>query len=232
MDRTAVRRALPSAAHPTHSPSAWLLSAAAEEAAGASRSRTTGRLAAYSFPGDQKKATRCRGVVLFEDEASFWLDGTLHQTWSRVGVQPRVDTYGLRKTAHVYGAIALHDARFSYQFAPVFNGRTFHDFLRLLVRRYRRRKVFLVIDNGPCHWLNPAGRAWLSANTHRIELHRLPPYSPNLNPTEGVWKATRKLATHNRFYATVDERDAALTATFETFRVSPHLVAGNVARFR
>ena len=27
---------------------------------------------------------------MYEDEASFWLDGTLHQTWARVGVQPRV----------------------------------------------------------------------------------------------------------------------------------------------
>jgi len=24
-------------------------------------------------------------VLVFEDEASFWLDGTLHQTWSEVG---------------------------------------------------------------------------------------------------------------------------------------------------
>ena len=189
-------------------------------------------MAAYDLPCDQKKAAACRGVVVFEDEASFWLDGTLHQTWSRVGVQPRVDTFGARKTAHVYGAVALHDASFTYQFAPVFNGHTFHEFLKVLVRRYRRRKVFLVIDNGPCHWLDAPGRDWLAANGHRIELHRLPPYSPQFNPTEGVWKTTRKLATHNRFYASVAERDAALTATFERFRAAPLLISGHVARFR
>jgi transposase len=189
-------------------------------------------MAADNIPVDQKKAAACRGAVLFEDEASFWLDGTLHQTWSRVGVQPRVDTYGQRKTAHVYGAIALHDARFTYQFAPVFNGHTFHLFLKLLVRRYRRRKVFLVIDNGPCHWLDEAGRRWLIANAHRLELHRLPPYSPQFNPTEGVWKTTRKMATHNRFYATVEQRDAGLTSTFETLRNTPRLIAPQVARFQ
>ena len=181
---------------------------------------------------DQKKARACRGVVVFEDEASFWLDGTLHQTWSRVGVQPRMDTFGLRKTAHVYGAIALDDARFTYQFAPVFNGHTFHAFLKLLVRRYRGRKVFVVLDNGPCHWLDAAGREWLRQNHHHIELHRLPPYSPELNPIEGVWKTTRRRATHNRFYPSVIERDAALTATFTAFQRRPSLVAGQVARFR
>lgn len=41
---------------------------------------------------------------MFEDEASFWLDGILHQTWARIGVQPHVDTYGMRKTAHVFRA--------------------------------------------------------------------------------------------------------------------------------
>lgn len=169
---------------------------------------------------------------MFGDEASFWLDGTLHQTWSRVGVQPRVDTFGMRKTAHVYGAITIEKRpHLFYQFADVFNGRTFLDFLKELVARCRRRKIFLIIDNGPCHQLEAEGREWLARHGHRIELHRLPPYSPELNGIEGVWKETKKRTTHNRFYSTVDERDAALVETFETFKAYPEMVAGHVARF-
>ena len=189
-------------------------------------------MAQGTVPRGKKKATACRGVVLFEDEASFWLDGTLHRTWSRKGVQPRVPTYGLRKTAHVFGAIALDDGALSFQFAPVFNGHTFHEFCVLLVAQYAPRKVFLVIDNGPCHWLDDAGKAWLAANADKIELHRLPPYSPEFNPQEGVWKATRKRVTHNRFYATVAERDAALTEAFVTFQREPEHIAAHVARFQ
>ena len=168
---------------------------------------------------------------MFEDEASFWLDGTLHQTWARIGAQPRVDTFGMRKTAHVFGAISLEEKpRFLYQFAPVFNGHTFLDFLKLIARR-SRRKVFLVIDNAPFHNLGAKGKAWLAANRNRIELARLPPYSPEFNPIEGVWKQTKKRTTHNTFFRTADERDAALTTTFETFRARPSLIAGQVARF-
>lgn len=168
---------------------------------------------------------------MFEDEASFWLDGTLHQTWSRVGVQPRVDTFGMRKTAHVFGAISLEQRpRFRWMFADVFNGETFLDFLKHLVAR-SRRKIFLVIDNAPCHRLRPDGKKWLAANKRRIELHRLPPYSPEYNPIEGVWKETKKTTTHNRFYRTVDERDAALTATFKRFDDRPATIANRVARF-
>lgn len=169
---------------------------------------------------------------MFGDEASFWLDGTLHQTWSRVGVQPRVDTFGMRKTAHVFGVISLEKRpRFLYLFAEVFNAQTFLGFLKEVVRRSRRRKTFLVIDNGPCHNLDESGRAWLTKNLHRIELFRLPPYSPEYNPIEGVWKATKKRTTHNRFYRTTFDRDAALCATFGTFQADPSLIAGHVARF-
>jgi putative transposase len=188
-------------------------------------------VAAQATACDKKKAAACRGVVAFEDEASFWLDGTLHQTWSRVGVQPRVDTYGQRKTAHVFGAVRLDNADFAYAFADVFNGHTFHEFLLLLVKRWAPQKVFLVIDNGSCHWLDEAGKQWLADNTHKIELHRLPPYSPEFNPVEGVWKATRKLTTHNRFYRTVEERDDALTNTFFMFQREPHRIYPQVQRF-
>lgn len=168
---------------------------------------------------------------MFGDEASFWLDGTLHQTWAKIGIQPRVDTFGMRKTAHVYGAISLElRPRFHYEFAPVFNGKTFLQFLKHLVR-CSRRKVFLVIDNGPCHNLDGDGQEWLAANRHRIELFRLPPYSPEFNPIEGVWKQTKKMTTHNTFFRTTGERDTALTATFDTFRARPSLIAAQVARF-
>jgi putative transposase len=168
---------------------------------------------------------------MFGDEASFWLDGTLHQTWARKGKQPRVDTYGARKTAHVFGAVSVEvKPRFRYLFADKFSGASFLEFLKLLVRR-SRRKVFLIIDNGPCHNLTAEGRNWLAANTHRIELFRLPPYSPEYNGIEGIWKTTKKLTTHNRFYKTTEERDAALTATFNGFDRKPSSVAGHVARF-
>jgi transposase len=168
---------------------------------------------------------------MFGDEASFWLDGSLHRTWSRVGVQPHVDTYGQRKTAHVFGAISLHEEpSFHYMFAPVFNGGTFLAFLKQLVRR-SRRKIFLILDNGPCHNLAEDGKLWLHRNRHRLELFRLPAYSPNLNPIEGAWKETKKRTTHNRFFRTVEERDAALVVTFETFQAAPAILAGQVARF-
>ena len=99
------------------------------------------------------------------------------------------------------------------------------------VRRYRR-KIFLIIDNAPCHNLEVEGVAWLAANRHRIELRRLPAYSPEFNAIESVWKATRKDATHNRYFDTPQQRDAALIETFIKFQRNPGLVDAHVERFR
>ncbi|MEM6531676.1 MAG: IS630 family transposase [Myxococcota bacterium] len=188
-------------------------------------------LAAYAASRDQRKAARCGGIVFFEDEASFWLDGTLHRTWARRGHQPRVDTYGQRKTAHVFGAIALNDATFVYRFASVFNSSTFLAFLKQLVRRAGGRKVFLIIDNAPHHNLSAEGKEWLAANSASICLNRLPAYSPEFMPMEGVWKKTRALTTHNRFYPSVAERNAALRRTFTRFQRKPRLIAAQVRRY-
>ena len=45
----------------------------------------------------------------------------------------------MRKTAHVFGAVSLEDADFTYRFAPVFNGHTFHQFLLQLTAKYGPR---------------------------------------------------------------------------------------------
>jgi transposase len=143
-----------------------------------------------------------------------------------------VDTFGLRKTAHIFGAISLDEAKCTFRFAKVFNGSTFFEFLQQLVSRYCGRKIFLIIDNGPCHRLDEQGQLWLHQNRHLIELHRLPAYSPEFMPMEGVWKTTRKMTTHNAFFVTTDQRDMALRRTFTDFQRRPALVISQVERFQ
>jgi transposase len=132
----------------------------------------------------------------------------------------------------VFGAVNLETAMFHYRFADVFNGDTFFSFLKQLVAFYKGRKIFLIIDNAPAHWLSEEGKDWLRENRDAIELHRLPPYSPEFMPVEGLWKATRRLATHNKFYPTVEERNAALRRTFQRFQRRPDLIIPQIARFQ
>jgi transposase len=57
-------------------------------------------------------------------------------------------------------------------------------FLGCLVRD-AGRKVFLVLDRLPVHRARPV-RAWLAERSAEIEVFYLHPYSPELNPDEGL----------------------------------------------
>ena len=45
---------------------------------------------------------------------------------------------------------------------------------------------------------------WRQQQTPQFSLDFLPPYSPDLNPIERVWRLTRRLCLHNRYFAFLD----------------------------
>ena len=53
-----------------------------------------------------------------------------------------------------------------------------------------------------------------------LSLLFLPPYSPQLAPIERVLKLARRMATHNRFFATLSELLAAVEQCFDRWRQS------------
>jgi transposase len=61
-------------------------------------------------------------------------------------------------------------------------------------------------------------RTPLDRRARQLRLLFLPPYSPQLAPIERVWKLTRRLATHNRYFATLAEVLKAVGACFDRWR--------------
>ena len=117
---------------------------------------------------------------------------------------------GERKNVKILGAIELWRTRFDYRQDTVFNAATYLGFLEQLARRYRRQGAILIQDNASYH-KDAEVWAWFKSNRHWLEVHQLPPYSPELNPTERLWQHTRKNGTHNRLVAGLDGLLATLT---------------------
>jgi transposase len=55
----------------------------------------------------------------------------------------------------------------------------------------------------------------------RLELIFLPPYSPDLNPVENVWRITKKKATHNRYFETKEDLKKVLFKRFNRYQGNP-----------
>lgn len=129
-------------------------------------------------------------------------------------VDPIVLHAPTRKSVAVFGAVCVTDGRLITQRAERFNAETFLCFLQELVRHQRRgRKMVVILDNARWHHATML-KPWLKEHHRVLRLDFLPPYSPELNPIERVWKLTRRLRTHNRYFALLE---ALVEAVFEQF---------------
>lgn len=67
--------------------------------------------------------------------------------------------------------------------------------------KYPYKKIVIVLDNAK---YNHANYTRNSAKNMKIKLFFLPPYSPNLNMIERLWKFTKKKIVHNEYYEQFD----------------------------
>lgn len=163
---------------------------------------------------------------MYEDEVIFRLSGSTMRSWAVKGKGATVDSFPGRESKKVLGAMTIEEnPKFHFRFAPVFNLKTFGTFLRQIVRCHPDEKVHMVLDNVRYHHAKDL-QGWLKENKNRIELHFLPAYSPQLNPIERVWKATKKASVHNRYFETLDHLHQAIFRRFNRFQGNPSSLRG------
>jgi transposase len=154
---------------------------------------------AYTWPAWRAPAEAAKGLLLFGDEASFAQWGSLGYTWAPVGEQPVVKTTGKRKAYKVFGLIEFFSGRLFYQgIEGRFNATTYQAFLEQVLAQ-TTAPLFLVQDGAKYHHAATLQPFW---HAHRARLFtiRLPGYSPDYNPIEFLWRATKRTATHNRYF--------------------------------
>ncbi len=147
-----------------------------------------------------------------------------------MGQRVEVLSQPVRRSAKVFGALSLsYNPRFSFAFAERFNAKTFLRFLKRLVNN-SKRKILMVLDNVRYHHARLV-QEWVEANSDRIELHFLPPYSPEFNPIENLWRLTKRATTHNRHFATLKDLCDRLFRRFNRYQGNPASLRGLVRQF-
>lgn len=105
----------------------------------------------------------------------------------------------------LFGAVSSNTGEMVTMDATIFNAETFLQFLQKVIRSKKRgKRIILILDNARYHHATMI-QPWLTKNRDKIQLLFLPPYSPDLNNIERVWKMTRRVCTHNRYFASMDE---------------------------
>lgn len=147
-----------------------------------------------------------------EDEVHFQRHSSLIRTWAPRGQQPRVDSASTREKVGFFGAVNVKTGCLLTKDAPTFNGETFGDFLRYLLQS-TQGKLHLILDNAKYHRARILKDFFINHQDRLVRIF-LPPYSPELNPAERVWRITRRLVTHNRYFPSVEELKMTLISHF------------------
>ena len=185
---------------------------------------------AYTFPAWRAQAEAAGGLLLFGDEASFAQWGSLGYTWARVGQQPVVKTTGRRKAYKVFGLIELFSGRLFYRgIDGRFNGPSYVAFLAEVLAQ-TTAPLFLVQDGAPYHRSAPV-KAFFAAHRDRLHVTQLPSYSPDYNPIEFLWRATKRSATHNRYFPEFTDLIAAVEDALAAFARQPDHVKALFGRY-
>jgi transposase len=150
--------------------------------------------------------------LLFCDAAHFTLSAFLCMVWSQVRTFLRT-SHG-RNRINVPGAVnAISKEVTTLINTTYITGETIMDFLVLLEEKYRQKPIFLVLDNAKYQHCNAVKE---KAKELGITLLFLPPYSPNLNIIERLWKFTKKQILYAKYYDSPDKFHLAVKTFFDT----------------
>ena len=147
------------------------------------------------------------------DEVHFQQHGSRCRMWVPPEVSDPVCYHApTRKSISFFGAVRLGDGKLVMSRPEgMFDAQTCWHFLRNLERRTRGtgRKTVVIADNARYHHASLHAE-WRREVADHFSVYFLPPYSPELNPIERVWKLIRRRCLHNRYFRELNDVVLAL----------------------
>jgi transposase len=138
------------------------------------------------YPEIRSEAARCGAAIFFADEAGVRTDFHSGTTWAPVGETPVVTATGERKSIMMVSAVNPRgELRFRIHEGS-FRAAHFIEFCKQLIRD-AENSIFLIVDGSSVHTARET-REFVESTQGKLRLFFLPPYSPDLNPDEWVWK--------------------------------------------
>jgi len=152
---------------------------------------------------------------MFMDEARFGRMNRPVRCWAPPGVRPVVDCQTVREYTYAYGALCPHDGTLCSLILPSMHSACFELFAQEVSKRHPDELVALVCDGAGSH---TATGLSLPEN---VRILTLPPYSPELNPTEQLWDLIRERRFANKAYDTLDEVEDDLAGELRALEHDP-----------
>ncbi len=144
---------------------------------------------------------------MFQDEAGFGRINKPKYCWCKKVERPCVPCYHIREYRYVYGAVEPLTGGSCFLIMPYCNTRCMNIFLKELSETYPDDFIVLACD----------GAAWHKSNglniPKNIELVFIPPYTPEMNPIEQIWRQIRLIGFRNEIFSSLEKVVERLCST-------------------
>jgi transposase len=151
--------------------------------------------------------------ILFMDSTHPTMATKIVCGWIKKGVDKPIAQTASRTRVNVMGAIQLNTMNVVSSRPDYVNGKTTVSFFDQLKAAYPDSpKIHIILDQSGYHRSQLVKDAAIKKN---IELHYLPPYSPNLNPIERLWKVMNEEVRNNVFFSSTKDFRNAISNFFD-----------------
>jgi transposase len=134
--------------------------------------------------------------------------------WIRKGEERLLESNSGRQRININGALDPDTLEVIAKADETLNAQATIDFFKLIEdRNPQANKIVLIIDNAR-YYFNADVYAYVQ-NSSQLEMVFLPPYSPNLNLIERLWKFMKKKVINNRYHETFKDFKHAIGTFFE-----------------
>jgi len=136
-------------------------------------------------------------VAFYQDEVDVHLNPKIGRDWMLQGQQKHVETPGNNKKDYIAGALAVDGSDLIWVKGERKNTDLFIRFLKKIQTACpNAKRIHLILDNYVIHKSKKLQR-YLEAYGERLALHFLPPYSPDHNKIERLWRELHANVTRN-----------------------------------
>jgi transposase len=157
-------------------------------------------------------------AIYFADAVHPTLSAKPSYGWMRKGKPKTLLTGSSSKRVNIHGALDIQNQDVITHSADTINANSTIKLLtRIRDKNKHRSKIYVILDNSRSHHSKKV-KAWLEWNK-KIELVFLPPYSPNLNTIERLWKFMNKKIINNNYYSEFLTFKKSITTFFRRLKL-------------
>ena len=144
---------------------------------------------------------------MFEDEAGFGRINQPKHCWCAEGIRPSVPCHHIREYEYAYGAVDPISGDSFFLIMPCCNTNCMNVFIDLLSKTYPDDIIVMVCDRATWH---KSKTLELPENIHMLHI---PPYTPEMNPIEQIWRELRTCGFRNESFHSLQDVENRLVVT-------------------